>query len=102
MAKYKLTEEENDIVNKFRDYSIPFIFKSGKYCGYMQYFEFVDFEICNILLKGGNIDEEIYKMIVLEDLDYNPKIIKAELDNNSLEFYNLYLLIKDLVKKYYW
>ena len=96
MAKYKLTEEE-DVVNKFHKYSIPFIFSSGKYCGYMQYFELVDFEICPALLKGKNIDKEIYKIIVLEGVD----IIKEDLDNNALEFYNLYLLIQDLVKKYY-
>ncbi len=101
MRKYNLTREEKDIVNKFYHYSIPFIFKSGKYCGYMQYFEFMQIEICYRLLKGKEIDEKTYKMVVYEDLDYNPQINIAELDNNSLVFYNLYLLIKNLVEKYY-
>lgn len=101
MGKYKLTREEKDIVYKFRDYSIPFIFKSGKYCRCLQYFEFISFEICDILLKGRNISEEIYRIIVLEDLDYNQQIIKEELDKNSLEYYNLYLFIRDLINKYY-
>lgn len=101
MRKYNLTREEKDIINKFCNYSIPFIFKSGKYCGYMQYFEFINFEICNTLLKGKEIGKETYMKIVLEDLDYKPQINIAELDNNSLSFYNLYLLIKSFVEKYY-
>ena len=51
MKKYNLTNEEKEIVSKFRHYSIPFLFKSGKYCGYLQYFEFVDFEICERKIK---------------------------------------------------
>lgn len=101
MGKYNLTREEKEIVNKYCNYSVPFIFKSGKYCGYMQYFEFINFEICNTLLKGKEIGEGTYKKIVLEDSDYNPQINIAELDKNSLAFYNLYLLIKNLVEKYY-
>lgn len=101
MKKYNLTNEEKEIVCKFRHYSIPFLFKSGKYCGYLQYFEFVDFEICEMLLNGTKISEDDYKMIISEDIDYNIQIKKEELDKNSLEFYNLYLLVKDIVKKYY-
>ncbi len=98
MEKYNLTEEEKAVVNKFCKYSIPFIFKSGEYCGYMQYFELVNFEICSALLKGKRIDEKIYQMIVSEGLD----IIKEKLDNYALEFLNLYMLIKNLIKKYHW
>ena len=97
MEKYNLTEEEKAVVNKFCKYSIPFIFKSGEYCGYMQYFELVNFEICSALLKGKRIDEKIYQMIVSEGLD----IIKEKLDNYALEFLNLYMLIKNLIKKYH-
>lgn len=97
MEKYNLTEEEKAVVNKFCKYSIPFIFKSGEYCGYMQYFELVNFEICPALLKGKRIDEKIYQMIVSEGLD----IIKEKLDNYALEFLNLYMLIKNLIKKYH-
>ena len=96
MEKYKLTEEEIAVVDKFCKYSVPFIFKSGEYCGYMQYFELVNFEICPALLKGEGLDEKIYQMAVAQEVD----IIKEKLDNYALEFFNLYLLIKNLVKKY--
>ena len=96
MAKYNLTKEEKCIVNKFHKYTIPFIFSSGKYCGYMQYFELIDFEVCHALLKGKIIDKKIYNMIILEGVD----ITKEDLDKNALEFYNLYLAIVRLVKKY--
>ena len=97
MGKYKLTEEEKAAVNKFCKYSVPFIFKSGEYCGYMQYFELVNFEICPALLKGKRIDEKIYQAIALREVD----IIKEKLDNYALEFLNLYLFIKHLAKKYH-
>ena len=97
MKKYNLTEEEKAIVNKFCKYSIPFIFKSGEYCGYMQYFEWVNFEICSALLKGERIDEENYQMIMSQGVD----IIKEKLDNYALEFFNLYLLVENIAKKYY-
>lgn len=96
MEKYKLTEEEIAVVDKFCKYSVPFIFKSGEYCGYMQYFELVNFEICPALLKGKRIDEKIYQMAVAQEVD----IIEERLDNYALEFLNLYLFIKNLVKKY--
>lgn len=97
MKKYKLTDEEKDIVNKFYHYNIPFIFKSGEYSGYMQYFELIDFEVCYALLKGKQIDEKIYQMIVSEGVD----IKKEKLDNYALEYFNLYLLIETLVRKYH-
>ncbi len=97
MKKYKLTEEEKVVVNKFCNFSIPFIFKAGKYCRYMEYFEYVDSEICYKLLKGKCIDEKNYQMIVLK----GDNIKREELDNNALEFYDLYLLLKDMVKKYH-
>lgn len=97
MSKYKLTKEEREVVIKFHKYSIPFIFSSGKYCGYMQYFELVDSEICSALLKGKNIDRRIYQMITLEGVE----VIKEDLYSTALEFYNLYLLVEELVKKYY-
>ena len=96
MGKYKLTEEEKALVDKYHKYSIPFIFKSGEYCEYMQYFELVDFEICPALLKCKSLDEKICQMIVSQEMD----IIKEKLDNNAVEFFNLYLLIKDIIKKY--
>lgn len=96
MKKYKLTEKEKNIVNKFEHYSIPFIFKSGEYCGYMQYFELVNFEICYALLKGKRIDENAYQIMLQGD-----DIKKEKLDNYALEFYNLYLLVKNIAKKYY-
>lgn len=96
MTKYNLTNEEKDIVNKFRKFSIPYIFKSGKYCGYMQFFESIDFDVCLALLKGKNIDRKIYNIIVSEGTE----IKKEDLDKNALEFYNLYLTIEKLVKKY--
>lgn len=98
MKKYNLTEEEKAVLNKFCKYSIPFIFKSGEYCGYMQYFELVNFEICSALLKGKRIDEKIYQMIMSQRVD----IIKEKLDSYALEFFNLYLLVENIVKKYYW
>ena len=62
-------------------------------------------ELLDIMQKQeqylGAISEDDYKMIISEDIDYNIQINKEELDKNSLEFYNLYLLVKDIVKKYY-
>ena len=97
MKKYNLTEEEKAVLNKFCKYSIPFIFKSGEYCGYMQYFELVNFEICSALLTGKRIDEKIYQMIMSQRVD----IIKEKLDSYALKFFNLYLLVENIVKKYY-
>ena len=94
MKKYNLTEEEKAVVNKFCKYSIPYIFKSGEYCGYMQYFEFVNFEICSALLKGKRIDDKIYQMIMSQGVD----IIKEKLDSYALEFFNLYLLVENIIK----
>lgn len=98
MKKYKLTDEEKDIVNKFCHYTTPFIFSSGEYSGYMQYFELIDFEVCFVLLEGNRIDEKIYQMIISEGVD----IKKEKLDNYALEYFNLYLLIEKLVRKYHW
>lgn len=97
MKKYRLTEEEKEVVNKFCNYSIPFIFKSGEYCGYMQYFEYVNFEACHDLLKGKPIDEKVYQMVVLEGTN----IEKDKLDGRALEYFNLYLVIEDLIRKYH-
>ena len=97
MKKNTLTEEEKAIVNKFCKYSIPFIFKSGEYCGYMQYFELINFEVCPALLKGKSIGEKIYQTIVLERVD----IEKEKLDDYARGFLNLYLHIVDLVIKYH-
>lgn len=88
MKKYNLTDEEKAVVNKFCKYSIPFIFKSGEYCGYMQHFELVNFEICSALLEGKRIDEKDYQMIMSQGVD----IIKEKLDNYALEFFNLYVV----------
>lgn len=98
MKKYNLTEEEKAVLNKFCKYSIPFIFKSGEYCGYMQYFELVNFEICSALLKGKRIDEKIYQMIMSQRVD----IIKEKLDSYALEFFNLLFAWLKYSKKYYW
>ena len=101
MGRYRLTNYEREMVCKFRNYSIPYIFKSGEYCGYMQYFEFIDFEICYLLLNGKPIGESNYKIIFSEELDDNKKIQRDKLDKNALDFYNLYLSIEEIVKKYY-
>ncbi len=96
MKKYKLTEEEKDIANRFCDYSIPFIFKSGEYSGCMQYFELIDFEVRYALLKGERIDGKVYRLI-----EFGADIDKEKLDDYALEYYNLYLLVEELLKKYY-
>ncbi len=100
MRKYKLTSEEKDIVNELNHYSIPFIFKSGKYCADMQYFEFVG-EICESLLKVRTISDKEYEIFMYEDIDYIPQIEREKLDKYTRRFYDLYLLVKELVKKYY-
>lgn len=97
MKKFNLTEEEKTVVDEFCKYSIPFIFKSGEYCGYLQYFELINFEICPALLEGNRIDEKVYRMVVLQGVD----IAKDKLDNYALEFLSLYLHVENLVKKYY-
>lgn len=96
MKKYKLTEEEKDIANRFCNYSIPFIFKSGEYNGYMQYFELIDIEVCYALLKGERIDGKVYRLI-----EFGVDIDKEKLDDYALEYYDLYLQVEGLVKKYY-
>ena len=99
MKKYKLTEEEKDTVERFCRHSIPYVFKSGEYFGYLQFFELVDFEVCYDLLSGKNIDEKIYQTIAFEES--HSAIKKRKLDEKALEYYNLYLQIRNIVKKYH-
>ncbi|MBR2339706.1 MAG: hypothetical protein IKA74_02605 [Clostridia bacterium] len=99
MRKYKVTKEERDVIKKYQNYSIPFTFKAGKFLGYMQYFEYIDFEICYILLKGKAISEKNYDFIFHNMPDEQE--IEKQLDDYAKEFYNCYLEIKRIVKKYY-
>lgn len=51
MKKYNLTKEEKEIVRKFCKSSIPFVFTTGEYWEYMQYFELVAFEVSLFAFK---------------------------------------------------
>lgn len=48
--------EVKDVLNKFQFFSIPFIFRSGEYNGYLLYFDLAQF-VCWDILKGAPIDE---------------------------------------------
>ncbi len=98
MKKYKLTEEEKAVVEKFCNFGIPYIFCSGEYGMCVQYFEILDYEAERSLLKGKKVDENIYKIIISEK---NIEIEKEKLCGYSLEYYNLSLQIEDILKKYY-
>ena len=98
MKKYKLTEEEKDVVKKFCNPGIPYIFCSCEYGMCVQYFEILAYEAERSLLKGKKVDENIYKIIISEK---DIEIEKEKLCGYALEYYNLSLQIEDILKKYY-
>ncbi len=100
MRGYHLTPDEQKIVKKFQNYSIPFIFKAGDYLEYLQYFELIQIEVCYILIKNKKISKELYNM-VLEVIPIDFKIQEDKLDANANDFYKCYLEIEKLIKKYY-
>lgn len=98
--RYAFTDEEKDVLNKFQYFSIPFIFSSGEYSGYLQYFDLAQF-VCWDILKGAPIDESFYQMMVAEEDDNAVPIEKEKLNSRDLEFLNLYYRFEDILKKYH-
>lgn len=95
--RYDFTDEEKDVLNKFQYFSIPFIFSSGEYSGYLQYFDLAQF-VCWDILKGAPIDECFYQMT----LEYDDTAVPIEkLNSRDLEFLNLYYRFEDILKKYH-
>ena len=96
MRKYKLTDVEENIICKFEKMSIPYIFKSGIYGTYMQYFEIIDFDVCSSLKNGKYIDFQTYEIIRQQ-----PTIDFDILDEYSLSFVKCYLIVMDITRKYH-
>ena len=95
MARYRLTSQEKEVVRKFQHMSIPFDFKAGTYCDYMQYFEIIQIDICFLLLKGKTIDKELLD-IVKDGAD----ISTDNLSIRALAFYDVYLEVLGIISKY--
>lgn len=96
MRKYRLLASEKNIVCEFEKKSIPYIFKSGIYSVYMQYFEIVVIDVCYSLKKGEYIDSQTYETLCkLPSIDFNT------LDEYSLDFVRHYLKVIDITKKYH-
>ena len=96
MRKYRLMVSEKNIICKFEKMSIPYIFKSGIYRTYMQYFEIVIFDVCYSLKQGEYLDLKIY-----ETLCNQPSIDFNKLDEHSSNFVECYLKVLDITKKYH-
>ena len=98
MKKYRLNDEEKQLVEEFYHQGTPFIFRSGMYHRMMQWFDEFTISVCPMLLKGNPIDKILYDIMMEEPED---KIIDTSLlDDASLNYYNNYLKIVDIVKKY--
>ena len=87
---------EENVICKFEKMSIPYIFKSGIYCTYMQYFEIIIFDVCSSLKRGKFIDFQTYETICNQ-----PPIDFDILDEYSLSFVKCYLEVMDITKKYH-
>ena len=108
MKKYKISDNERDIICKFQKLCIPEIFKdSDEYMNYFLFIEEVDFTVCNLLLRGKTIDQQVYDNILYGEKYYHcgfehfiETINPSKLDFDSRSYYNMIVKIISIFKKY--
>jgi len=96
---YKISNEEKKVIIQFQNLRIPSIFKTDN-TGRILFIEDIDFNICNLLLKGKKITDVLYNE-TMENYKrfYNDTNIK-EFDDYTLRYFNLCLQIVEIMKKY--
>lgn len=98
--KFKISEYEKEILLKFKNSSYPSIYKTDNTDNIL-FVELVDFDVCTYLLKGKQINKEMYDYIINS---YEKFLSQAEIDTFdecTLSYYNNILKIMEIFKKYY-
>ena len=98
--KFKINNEEKELVIKFQNMRIPSIFKTDN-TDRILFVEDVSFFIVNLLLKGQKISKTLYDETIA---DYKRFIINTDvsnLDEYTLEYFNTCIQVIETMKKYY-
>ncbi len=107
--KYKINEEEKSIILQFKGLRIPTIFKTDN-TDFILFVEDVDFIVCDTLLNGSEITEELYDSMVHHSKDnlsypcYNEfmKFVeKFRIDEYSKFYCDCLIEVMEIFKKYY-
>lgn len=97
--KYKINNEEKELIVKFKNMRIPSIFKTDN-TDRIIFVEDVSFFIANRILKGQKISKTLYDETIA---DYGRFIINTDvsnLDEYTLEYFNTCVRIVEVMKKY--
>lgn len=97
--KYKVNNEEKELIIKFQNMRIPSIFKTDN-TDRILFVEDLSFFIANKMLKGQKISKVLYRETIA---DYESFIINTVVSNHdeyTLEYFNTCVRIVEIMKKY--
>lgn len=98
--KYKINNEEKELIVKFKNMKIPVIFKTDN-TDRILFVEDVNSFVCDLLLKGKKIPDSLYSETMndykkfINDTDVN------EFDDYALKHFSICVKIVEIMKKYY-
>lgn len=98
--KFKISNEEKELVIKFQNMRIPSIFKTDN-TDRILFVEDVSFFIGNSLLKGKKISKILYDETIDDYERFISNTDVNNLDEYTLEYFNTCIQVIEIMKKYY-
>ena len=98
--KIKISESEKMILSHFRKMKYPNIYKTDNTDNIL-FVEMVDFDVCDILLAGKNINLDVYNHIMNNYHNYLKQIDLKNFDEYAQVHYNKIVQIMEIFTKYY-
>jgi len=98
--KFKISNEEKELVIKFQNMRIPSIFKTDN-TDRILFVEDVSFFIGNSLLKGKKISKILYDETIDDYERFTSNTDVNNLDEYTLEYFNTCIQVIEIMKKYY-